>query len=80
MEELSKMGICLVSVPIGVATAVGYLSHLTLDLLNKSPEGLFYPLKRGICFKICYAEGMGNELLFSVGLSVLMGIILLQIA
>ena len=77
---LFALSICLVSVPIGVATAVGYLSHLTLDLLNKSPERLFYPLKRGICFKICYAEGMGNELLFSVGLSVLMGIILLQIA
>ena len=68
---LFSFTVCLISVPIGAATVFGYLSHLGIDLLNKSPERLFYPLKKGICFKICYAEGLGNELLFSIGFAVL---------
>lgn len=58
---------CLIDIPIGLAFSVGFASHLIIDLLNKSPERLFFPVKKRICFKVCYADRLGNELLFAVG-------------
>jgi len=59
----------LINMQIGIALGIGYASHLIIDLLNKSPERLLYPLKKGICFKVCYADRLGNDLLFSAGLA-----------
>lgn len=59
-----------VNIPIGIAFFFGYASHLLIDLLNKSPEQLFFPLKKGVCFKVCYADRFGNEILFAVGIAV----------
>lgn len=68
---LFTIAVGLINIPIGVAFFFGYASHLIIDLLNKSPERLFYPLKKGICFKICYADRLGNELLFAVGIGII---------
>ena len=58
-----------IHIEIGVAFFLGYASHLLIDLLNKSPIPLLYPIqKKGVCFKICYASRWGNEILFSIGL------------
>lgn len=76
---LFSASLLLINVPIGAATMCGYLSHLGIDLFNKSPERLFYPLKKGICFKLCHAEGLVNELMFSVGLAVLVAFMIRQI-
>lgn len=57
----------LIDIPIGLAFSIGFASHLIIDLLNKSPERLFFPVKKRICFKVCYADRLGNELLFAVG-------------
>lgn len=51
---------------IGIAAAVGYSSHLSVDLLNKSPIRILYPLKKRVCLNICYADRLGNELFFAV--------------
>ena len=60
----------LIDESIGVAFAVGYTSHLIIDLFNKSPIRILYPLKKGICFKTCYADKLGNELLLIAGVSI----------
>ncbi|MCF0123208.1 MAG: metal-dependent hydrolase [Ruminiclostridium sp.] len=60
----------LIDNELGVAFFAGYLSHLLIDLFNKSPERLFYPLKKEVCFKVCYADRLGNELFFSVGVAI----------
>ena len=67
---LFSVATCLIDIPIGLAFSVGFASHLIIDLLNKSPERLFFPAKKGICFKVCYADRLGNELLFAVGAGV----------
>lgn len=59
----------LIHVNIGAGFLIGYASHLLIDLLNKAPERLLYPGKKGICFKICYADRLGNDILFAVGLA-----------
>ena len=47
---------------------VGFTSHIVLDLLNKRPIRLFFPIKKGVCFKLCHANGQANEAFFVVGL------------
>lgn len=44
-----------------------YASHLLLDLLNRKGIPLFYPWKWGICFYLCYADGIVNKLLMYAG-------------
>ena len=66
---LFSVSMLMISTPIGMTFIIGYASHLLIDLLNKSPVRIFYPLKRGICLKICYADRLGNELLLIAGVS-----------
>ena len=70
----------LVEESIGAAVAVGYCSHLIVDLFNKSPIRILYPLKKGICFKICYADRVGNELFFAASVGVASYYLFQQIA
>ena len=66
---LFSLCILLIHYSIGLAFAVGYGSHLVIDLINKKPIRLFYPLKMGFCLNLCYAGRFTNELLFSIGLA-----------
>ena len=68
---LFSVAALLISFPIGVAFSIGYASHLLIDLLNKSPIRILYPLKKGICIKVCYADRLGNELLLVGGVSII---------
>ena len=45
----------------------GYGSHLVLDLLNRRPLKLFYPLERGFCFHVFYSNREANTLCFYAG-------------
>lgn len=46
---------------LAVAFALGFVSHVLLDLLNKMPVQLLYPSKRGrLCLRFCYASGPTN--------------------
>lgn len=50
------------------AFALGFASHVLLDLLNKMPVQLLYPSKRGrMCFRLCYASGATNTAFMWVG-------------
>ena len=42
--------------------AVGFLSHLALDLLNRRSVKLFWPWKKGYCMGICSSRGWINHL------------------
>ncbi len=53
---------------LATAFALGFASHVLLDLLNKMPVQLFYPSKRGrLCFRLCYASGATNTAFMWVG-------------
>lgn len=47
--------------------AVGFLSHIVLDLFNKKGVQMFYPAKPKICLGMCSADGGANKFLFAVG-------------
>lgn len=63
---LFSISVALIEPHIGIGFAVGYASHLIIDLFNKAPVRILYPKPGGICFKRCYADRLGNEL-FLVG-------------
>lgn len=46
--------------------AIGFLSHLLLDVLNKKPVRIFYPAK-GFCLGLFYANGVANRVLLLLG-------------
>ncbi len=68
---LFSAAVFLIEPHIGIAFAVGYSSHLIIDLFNKSPIRIFYPMEKGICFKTCYADRLGNELFLVVGVLII---------
>ena len=68
---LSSAGIALVHPYIAISYAIGFASHIICDLFNKSEVRVFYPFdKKGLCFKLCYAEKMMNQMLCAIGLTV----------
>ncbi len=58
----------LISPSLAVYFAIGYLSHLMLDLLNRRGIQLFFPLDSRICLHLCYAKGAANRFLMSASL------------
>ena len=52
---------------MSISFLTGYASHLVLDLLNKRPLKLFYPLDRGICFGVFYSNREANQLCLYAG-------------
>lgn len=47
---------------------IGMVSHLVLDLLNRRPLRLLYPLRGGWCLGLCWADGRVDRLLRTMGL------------
>lgn len=58
----------LISPMIAVAFMVGFVSHILLDLLNKKPVHVFYPIGKGFCLKLCYANKLMNTILLICGI------------
>lgn len=50
--------------------AVGFISHLATDILNKKKVRLLYPLKGGISLGLFHAHGLADTLFFLVGSTV----------
>lgn len=46
--------------------AIGYASHLVIDLFNKKGESLLFPINAKVCFNLCAADGITNKLLESL--------------
>lgn len=64
---LYTVAVYLIYKPFSAPLAVAYFSYLVLDVLNKKKIPLFYPLKFGICLKLCYANKKANKVLMYVG-------------
>jgi inner membrane protein len=47
--------------------AVSMASHILLDLLNRKKVRLLYPFGKGVCFRLCPADGAVNDLLWLIG-------------
>ncbi len=75
---LSTLCVYLIYPPVYIGYAAGFISHLALDLLNRKPEQLFFPVKKGVCFNLMYSDRTGNTALFLVG--ILMAVIFLAIS
>lgn len=55
--------------PLVPAFCAGFVSHIALDLLNKRPVRLFFPVKKGVCLGLCYADQRTNRMLSHAGLA-----------
>ena len=53
--------------PVAKYFAIGFISHILLDMLNKMPVRIFFPAKKGFCLKLCVADGTVNSILLVVG-------------
>ena len=58
----------LVCPMVTVPFLIGMVSHLALDLLNRRPLRLLYPLRGGWCLGISRADGRLDRLLRTVGM------------
>ena len=65
---LFSIAVAFIYAPAVPFYAIGYLSHLAIDLLNKKGIQLFFPFKPKPCLKLCYASKTGNTVLMYIGL------------
>ena len=47
--------------------AAAFLTHLLLDVLNKRPVRLLYPMRKGFCLDWFYCDGLANRILMLLG-------------
>lgn len=71
----SLLGLTLFSISVGffckpilIPFAIGFMSHILLDTLNKKPVKLFFPLKKGIYFDLFYANKTADKVLLFTGI------------
>lgn len=53
--------------PLAIAFGVGYLSHILLDLTNKTRIQLLFPFKKRMCLNWCSSNGKMDRVLLSFG-------------
>ncbi len=70
----SFVAFILLTACVGVAVptaapyfGIGFLSHIFIDMFNKRKELVFWPSKKGVCFKLCSSHGKVNKILFYAG-------------
>lgn len=56
-----------VYVPIAISHALGHLSHLVLDFSNRKRMTVLFPIRRGICLKLFYADRTANKIFWYLG-------------
>lgn len=66
---LFSAAIGMIYLPLCVPFAAGFISHLAADILNKRKLLLFWPLKAGVCFSLCYSNKLADKLFFAAGLA-----------
>ena len=49
--------------------AVGYASHLVMDVTNTQPIRLFWPIGKGFGLGLCHAKGAANSVLMVLGIA-----------
>ena len=48
--------------PISIPFVSGYASHICLDFITTGPIYLFWPIKKGVCLKLCKSNGFTNKI------------------
>lgn len=65
---LWTLPLALISPMVAAAFIIGFISHIILDLLNKKPVRVFFPIGDGFCLKLCHADGLMNKVLLVGGI------------
>lgn len=65
---LFSLSVGLFCYPIILPFAIGFLSHLLLDILNKKPIRLLYPKEKGVCLKLCYSDKIADKVFMVMGI------------
>jgi len=64
---LEAFSLWLVFPAAAVPFVIAFASHLILDMTNKRPVRVFYPLKKGISFGWFYADRLANKVCAAIG-------------
>ena len=64
---LEAISLRLVFPAVAMSFVIAFASHIILDMTNKRPVRVFYPLKKGISFGWFYADRMANKVCAAVG-------------
>lgn len=65
---VATAAVYLVAPGIWQSFALGYASHLALDLLNKQKEQLLWPFGDGYALYVCKSDGAMNQVLLFIGI------------
>lgn len=57
----------VICAPLAPAFAIGYATHIILDIVNKGEMALLWPVKKGFCLKLCSANKAANAVLETIG-------------
>lgn len=49
------------------AFVIAFISHLGLDVLDKKPVQLLFPLRMGFCLRLFYADRIADKVVFGIG-------------
>ena len=55
--------------PLCIPFAAGIVSHIAIDMLNKKKLQLFWPLKTGVGFNLCYSNKLADKLFLIAGVA-----------
>ena len=55
---------------------IAFLTHLVLDVMNKRPLKLLFPLSKGFCLRWCYCDGLVNRILMWAGTAAAAGLLI----
>ena len=72
---VATVAIYLAAPGIWQSFALGYASHLALDLLNKQKEQLLWPFGDGCALYVCKSDGAMNKVLLFIGIIALVMLI-----
>lgn len=54
--------------PLVLSFLVGAVMHLVLDIVNKKPILLLYPVSKGVCLKWFTADGVADKVFLALGI------------
>lgn len=58
--------------------AIAFLTHILLDVLNKRPVRVLYPMKKGFCLYWFYCDGTANSVLMLAGAAAIIALLFLK--
>ena len=64
---LETVSIHLVFPAAAVPFAIAFITHLLLDIMNKRPVRLLYPLRKGFCLGWFYADRLADKVFAAAG-------------